>query len=48
MARSFYFWDARYFELPNFRPPRIRASGENGIPHLALDEVLDAVIGDLL
>ncbi|HVZ06891.1 YcjX family protein [Rhodopila sp.] len=43
-----YFWDAGYFELPDFLPPRIDPRGVRGIRHLALDEVLDAVIGDLL
>jgi predicted YcjX-like family ATPase len=43
-----YFWDAAYFELPKFRPPRIDPKGSDGIRHLALDEVLDALIGDLL
>jgi predicted YcjX-like family ATPase len=43
-----YFWDAAYFELPDFRPPRIDPSGNEGIRHLGLDEVLDAVIGDRL
>ena len=42
------FWTAPYFEMPVFRPPIIDASGAAGIPHLGLDEVLDAVIGDLL
>lgn len=42
------FWTAPYFEMPVFRPPIIDASGAVGIPHLGLDEVLDAVIGDLL
>jgi predicted YcjX-like family ATPase len=37
-----------YFEMPVFRPPIIDASGTAGIPHLGLDEVLDAVIADLL
>ena len=42
------FWSDRYFEMPVFRPPRIDPSGTLGIAHLGLDEVLDAVIGDLL
>jgi predicted YcjX-like family ATPase len=42
------FWTAPYFEMPVFRPPIIDASGAVGIPHLGLDEVLDAVMGDLL
>lgn len=42
------FWSGQYFTLPVFRPPLIDASGLAGIRHLGLDEVLDAVIGDLL
>ena len=42
------FWTAPFFEMPVFRPPIFDASGLTGIPHLGLDEVLDAVIGDLL
>ncbi|MEJ0020436.1 MAG: YcjX family protein [Acetobacteraceae bacterium] len=42
------FWTGQYFAMPVFRPPLIDASGTAGIRHLGLDEVLDAVIGDLL
>ena len=42
------FWTAPYFEMPIFQPPVIDAGGTTGIRHLGLDEVLDAVIGDLL
>lgn len=42
------FWSGRYFELPVFRPPPLDASGAVGVPHLALDEVLAALIGDML
>ena len=42
------FWNGRFFELPIFKPPAIDADGTNGISHLNLDEVLCAVIGDLL
>ena len=42
------FWSDRYFEMPVFRPPSIDPSGNHGIPHLGLDDVLVAVIGDLL
>ncbi|WP_146101929.1 hypothetical protein [Rhodopila globiformis] len=36
-----------YFESAHFHPPRICANDDNGIPHLALDQLPDAVIGDL-
>ncbi len=42
------FWLDRFFELPVFKPPPIDPAGSTGIPHRNLDEVLDAVIGDLL
>ena len=42
------FWSDRFLELPVFRPPEIDPAGNTGIPHLHLDHVLDAVIGDLL
>ena len=42
------FWSGRYFELPVFRPPPLDASGAAGVPHLALDEVLAALVGDRL
>lgn len=42
------FWSKRYFELPVFKPPRINPSGVTGIPHLGLDEVLSAVLKDVL
>ena len=42
------FWSDRFLELPVFRPPEIDPAGSTGIPHLNLDQVLDAVIGDLL
>jgi predicted YcjX-like family ATPase len=60
IVRSFYvgevpsslppdtFWKERYFSLPTFRPPRLDTSGASGIPHLHLDQVLTALIGDLL
>jgi predicted YcjX-like family ATPase len=41
-----YFLVAPYFDQPDFRPAGIRANGDTGIPHRALDEVLDTVIGD--
>ncbi len=45
------FWSGAYFELPVFRPPRIDAGGgplRAGIPHIGLDEILVALLGDLL
>ena len=42
------FWSDRFFELPIFAPPRIDPSGATGIPHLGLDEVLAALLGDAL
>lgn len=42
------YWRHPYFALPAFRPPRIEADGTLGIPHLGLDEVLLALIGDRL
>lgn len=42
------FWSDRFLELPVFKPPEIDPAGSTGIPHLNLDQVLDAVIGDLL
>ena len=42
------FWSDRYFEMPVFRPPVVDPTGARGIPHLGMDEILVAVIGDLL
>jgi predicted YcjX-like family ATPase len=42
------FWSNRYFELPVFTPPRLDATGATGIPHLGLDEVLNAVLKGVL
>lgn len=42
------FWSDRYFELPDFVPPRIDPRGETGIPHLGLDAVLAELLGDVL
>ena len=42
------FWVHPFFELPVFKPPPINPHGVTGIPNLNLDEVLDAVIGELL
>ena len=43
------FWNGQHFALPVFEPPRIDpADGTSGIPHLGLDEVLAALLGDAL
>jgi len=42
------FWDHAFFEMPVFQPPRLDAEGRAGIPHLGLDTLLAALIGDLL
>ncbi len=42
------YWSDRFLELPVFKPPPIDPAGSSGIPHLNLDQVLDAVIGDML
>jgi predicted YcjX-like family ATPase len=42
------FWTDSFFRMPVFRPPRIDADGASGIPHLGLDALLMALIGDRL
>lgn len=42
------FWDHAFFEMPLFQPPRLAGDGRSGMPHLGLDALLAAVIGDLL
>ena len=42
------FWDHAFFEMPLFQPPRLERDGRAGIPHLGLDALLAALIGDLL
>jgi predicted YcjX-like family ATPase len=42
------FWDRPYFEVPVFRPPLIDPDGREGLPHLALDEVLAWLLEDAL
>lgn len=42
------FWGGDYFELPVFRPPRIEAERGAGVPHIGLDGILVALLGDLL
>ncbi len=59
-ARAFYpgdvpssrpgedFWTHRYFEMPEFKPRAIDPSGDMGIEHLGLDEVLSAALKGVL
>uniref|UniRef100_UPI001F1B56CA YcjX family protein n=1 Tax=Falsiroseomonas oryziterrae TaxID=2911368 RepID=UPI001F1B56CA len=42
------FWEHAFFEMPVFQPPRLAGDGSAGIPHLGLDALLAALIGDLL
>ncbi len=42
------FWDAPFFEMPAFQPPRLVGDGGAGIPHLGMDALLATLIGDLL
>ncbi len=42
------FWQHAFFEMPVFQPPRLDAEGRAGIPHLNLDGLVAALIGDLL
>jgi predicted YcjX-like family ATPase len=42
------FWEHAFFEMPVFQPPRLEGDGKAGIPHLGLDALLAALIGDLL
>ncbi|MGG5809518.1 YcjX family protein [Falsiroseomonas sp. CW058] len=42
------FWDHAFFEMPVFQPPRLAGDGRSGVPHLGLDALLTALIGDLL
>ena len=42
------YWRAPFFEMPVFRPPRLEPDGLSGVPHLGLDRLLAALIGDLL
>lgn len=42
------FWGGEYFELPVFRPPRIAAANGAGVPHIGLDGILVALLGDRL
>ena len=59
-ARAFYpgdvpsslpgeqFWTNRYFEMPQFKPRKIDPSGNQGIEHLGLDEVLGTALNGVL
>ncbi|MFC0410387.1 YcjX family protein [Roseomonas elaeocarpi] len=42
------YWRLPYFAMPVFQPPRLAAEGLSGVPHLGLDGLLNALIGDLL
>jgi predicted YcjX-like family ATPase len=42
------FWTADYFRMPVFRPPELDATGRDGVPHIGLDALLSAAIGDAL
>ena len=42
------FWSGQFFELPCFKPPRIDPTGQVGIPHLGLDDVLASLLEDIL
>ena len=42
------FWNAAYFEMPAFRPPRLDLSGTVGVPHIGMDALLAALLGDAL
>ncbi|WP_376090738.1 YcjX family protein [Roseomonas sp. CCTCC AB2023176] len=42
------FWIADYFRMPVFRPPELDRAGAGGVPHIGLDSLLSAAIGDAL
>jgi predicted YcjX-like family ATPase len=42
------YWAHPFFEMPVFQPPRLSGDGKAGIPHLGLDALLAALVGDLL
>nr|WP_245215754.1 YcjX family protein [Pararoseomonas baculiformis] len=42
------FWNAAYFQMPVFRPPGLGRDGHGGVPHIGLDSLLSALIGDAL
>jgi predicted YcjX-like family ATPase len=42
------FWSKPFFELPCFKPPRIDSTGQHGIPHLGVDQVMASLVGGAL
>ena len=42
------FWDAAFFRMPEFRPPRLDPAGGSGVPHLGMDGLLAWLLGDAL
>ncbi|MDO9707954.1 YcjX family protein [Paracraurococcus lichenis] len=42
------FWEHGFFEMPEFQPPRLDPAGGAGVPHLELDALVAALIGDVL
>jgi predicted YcjX-like family ATPase len=42
------YWAAPPFRFEGFRPPLIDPLARQGVPHLGLDAVLAAVLGDAL
>lgn len=42
------YWAQGFFEMPEFQPPRLDPAGSHGVPHLNLDTVVAALIGDVL
>ncbi|RAI60211.1 YcjX family protein [Roseicella frigidaeris] len=42
------FWEHGFFEMPEFQPPKLDPAGGSGVPHLGLDTLLAALIGDVL
>lgn len=42
------YWAHGFFEMPEFQPPRLGPDGASGVPHLGMDALLAALIGDLL
>jgi predicted YcjX-like family ATPase len=42
------FWDAAFFQMPEFRPPRLDPAGGSGVPHLGMDGLLAWLLGDAL
>jgi hypothetical protein len=42
------FWSDRFFELPIFAPPKIDPEGQAGIPQFGVDDVLVAILKDVL